>query len=58
MAGRYRSLSLSAISDDLIDLLAKAEANKASLLTFANMRLEHERERRDTKRIVLYRPPG
>ncbi|WP_280554660.1 ATP-binding protein [Halomonas sp. 25-S5] len=53
--GRYRSLRLGAIADDLIDLLARAEANEASYLTFADMLVEHERQRRDAKRIGLYR---
>lgn len=54
-AGRYRSLRMSAIAGDLADLLAQAEANEASYLTFADMLVEHERSRRDAKRIDLNR---
>lgn len=54
-AGRYRSLRLSAIATDLADLLARAEANEASLLTFADMLVEHEAHQRETKRIDLNR---
>ena len=53
--GRYRSLRLGAIADDLADLLSRAEANEASYLTFADMLVEHERQRRDAKRTDLYR---
>jgi DNA replication protein DnaC len=54
-AGRYRSLRLSAIAEDLGDLLAQAEANEASYLTFADMLVEHEGRRRGAKRVDLYR---
>ena len=53
--GRYRSLRMSAIAEDLGDLLTQAEANEASYLTFADMLVEHERQRRDAKRVDLYR---
>lgn len=54
-AGRYRSLRLGAIANDLADLLSRAEANEASLLTFADMLIEHEGRQRDGKRIDLNR---
>lgn len=54
-AGRYRSLRLGAIANDLADLLARAEANETSLLAFADMLIEHESGQRDSKRIDLNR---
>lgn len=54
-AGRYRSLRLGAIAGDLPELLAQAEANEVSYLTFADMLVEHERQTREAKRIDLYR---
>lgn len=54
-AGRYRSLRMGAMADGLADLLATAEANEASYLTFADMLAEHEQHRREAKRIDLYR---
>ncbi|MGM0673047.1 MAG: IS21-like element helper ATPase IstB [Pseudomonadota bacterium] len=54
-AGQYRSLRLSAIADGLPDLLAQAEANTVSYLTFADMLIAHERQQRDTKRLHLNR---
>lgn len=53
--GRYRSLRLSAIADDLTGLLGQTEANEVSYLTFADMLAEHERNQREAKRIVLNR---
>jgi hypothetical protein len=35
--GRYRSLRLSVIADDLAALLSRAEVNEVSYLTFADM---------------------
>lgn len=54
-AGQYRNLRLSAIADGLPDLLAQAEANTVSYLTFADMLIAHERQQRDTKRLQLNR---
>lgn len=54
-AGAYRSLRMSAIADDLAALLRQAEANDVSYLTFADMLAEHERNRRDARRITLNR---
>lgn len=54
-AGAYRSLRMSAIADDLAALLRQAEANDVSYLTFADMLAEHERNRRDARRIALNR---
>ena len=53
--GRYRSLRLGAIADDLTDLLRQAEANEVSYLTFADMLAEHERASREARRIELNR---
>ena len=54
-AGHYRSLRLSAIADGLPDLLAQADANTVSYLTFADMLIAHERQQRDAKRLQLNR---
>ena len=54
-AGQYRSLHLSAIADGLPDLLAQAEANTVSYLTFADMLIAHERQQREAKRLQLNR---
>ena len=54
-AGQYRSLRLSAIADGLPDLLAQADANTVSYLTFADMLIAHERQQRDAKRLQLNR---
>ena len=39
---RYRSLRLSAAADELTNLLAEAEANEMSYLSFADRLAEHE----------------
>ena len=48
---RYRSLRLSAAADELIKLLAEAEANEMSYLSFADRLAEHELVQRQDKRI-------
>ena len=48
---RYRSLRLSAAADELINLLAEAEANEMSYLGFADRLAEHELVQRQDKRI-------
>ena len=48
---RYRSLRLSAAADELINLLAEAEANEMSYLSFADRLAEHEMVQRQDKRI-------
>ena len=48
---RYRSLRLSAAADELINLLAEAEANEMSYLSFADRLAEHELIQRQDKRI-------
>jgi len=48
---RYRSLRLSAAADELINLLAEAEANEMSYLSFADRLAEHELVQRQDKRI-------
>src|SRR5699024_2908174 len=53
--GRYRSLRLSAIADQLPDLLSQAEANDVSYLSFADMLVELEQQARETKRIARNR---
>ena len=52
-AGQYRSLRMAAVAADLPVLLAQAEANAVSYLTFADMLVEHERKQRETKRLSL-----
>jgi DNA replication protein DnaC len=52
-AGQYRSLRMAAVAADLPALLAQAEANAVSYLTFADMLVEHERKQRETKRLRL-----
>ena len=52
-AGQYRSLRMAAVAADLPALLAQAEANAVSYLTFADMLVEHERKQRETKRLSL-----
>ena len=47
---RYRSLRLSAAADELIKLLAEAEANEMSYLSFADRLAEHELVQRQDKR--------
>src|SRR5699024_5688343 len=49
--GRYRSLRMSAIAEQLADLLARAEANEASFRPLADMLAEHEEREREAKRI-------
>lgn len=49
--GRYRSLRLSAAADELTNLLAEAEANEMSYLSFADRLAEHELIQRQDKRI-------
>ena len=48
---RYRSLRLSATADELTNLLAEAEANEMSYLSFADRLAEHELIQRQDKRI-------
>ena len=48
---RYRSLRLSAAADELIKLLAEAEANEMSYLSFADRLAEHELVQRQDKRV-------
>ena len=48
---RYRSLRLSAAADELTNLLAEAEANEMSYLSFADRLAEHELLQRQGKRI-------
>ena len=48
---RYRSLRLSAAADELTSLLAEAEANEMSYLSFADRLAEHELIQRQDKRI-------
>ncbi len=48
---RYRSLRLSAVADELAKLLAEAEANEMSYLSFADRLAEHELTQRQDKRI-------
>jgi len=48
---RYRSLRLSAAADELTNLLAEAEANEMSYLSFADRLAEHELIQRQDKRI-------
>ena len=48
---RYRSLRLSAAADALTSLLADAEANEMSYLSFADRLAEHELVQRQDKRI-------
>jgi len=48
---RYRSLRLSAAADELTRLLAEAEANEMSYLSFADRLAEHELVQRQDKRI-------
>lgn len=48
---RYRSLRLSAAADELTKLLAEAEANEMSYLSFADRLAEHELIQRQDKRI-------
>ena len=48
---RYRSLRLSAAADELTNLLAEAEANEMSYLSFADRLAEHELIPRQDKRI-------
>ena len=48
---RYRSLRLSAAADELTNLLAEAEANEMSYLSFADRLAEHELTQRQDKRI-------
>ncbi|WP_100641601.1 IS21-like element helper ATPase IstB [Marinobacter salexigens] len=48
---RYRSLRLSAAADELTKLLAEAEANEMSYLSFADRLAEHELVQRQDKRI-------
>ena len=48
---RYRSLRLSAAADELTSLLAEAEANEMSYLSFADRLAEHELVQRQDKRI-------
>lgn len=55
IAARYRSLCLSAIATDLPELLARADAQALSYLRFAELLIEHERTRRELKRIALNR---
>src|SRR5690606_38459387 len=58
-SGQYRSLSLSAIGRDLVNLVARAEANELSYLHFAQMLAEHEIAERTRSRIVRhYRQAG
>jgi DNA replication protein DnaC len=49
---RYRSLRLSAAADGLPALLAQAEANEASHLSFADRLAEYEMAQRQDKRIA------
>ena len=48
---RYRRLRLSAAADELTNLLAEAEANEMSYLSFADRLAEHELIQRQDKRI-------
>ena len=48
---RYRSLRLSAAANELTNLLAEAEANEMSYLSFADRLAEHELIQRQDKRI-------
>ncbi|SET96206.1 IstB-like ATP binding protein [Marinobacter segnicrescens] len=48
---RYRSLRLSAAADELTNLLAEAEVNEMSYLSFADRLAEHELIQRQDKRI-------
>ena len=48
---RYRSLRLSAAAEELTKLLAEAEANEMSYLSFADRLAEHEMAQRQEKRI-------
>lgn len=48
---RYRSLRMSAAADELVNLLAQAEANEASYLSFADQLAELELAQRQLKRI-------
>ena len=48
---RYRSLRLSAAADELTNLLAEAEANEMSYLSFADRLAEHELIQRQDKSI-------
>ena len=48
---RYRSLRLSAAADELTNLLAEAEANEMSYLSFADRLADHELIQRQDKRI-------
>ena len=51
---RYRSLRLSAAADELPALLAQAEANEASYLSFADQLAEYEVAQRQQKRIARH----
>lgn len=52
VAAQYRSLRLSHISESLEQLVAAAEANELTYLQFAEQLVNHEIQRRDTKRIA------
>src|SRR5690554_1216930 len=54
-SGQYRSLRLSAIGRDLVDLVSRAEANDLSHLNFAQMLAEHEIAERTRSRIERHR---
>ncbi|GAA3977328.1 IS21-like element helper ATPase IstB [Allohahella marinimesophila] len=49
---RYRSLRMSAAADELVSLLAQAEANEASYLSFADQLAEYEMVQRQHKRLT------
>lgn len=54
-AGKYRHLRLYATAGHLQELLAQAEANELSYLSFAERLADHELEQRCDKRIALNR---
>lgn len=53
--GHYRHLRLSAAASYLPELLAQAEANAFSYLTFADLLITHERQQREERRVQTNR---
>src|SRR3546814_11147764 len=54
-SAQYRSLRLSAIGRDLVELVSRADANDLSHLNFAQMLAEHEIAERTRSRIERHR---
>jgi len=51
VAGKYRSLCLAGIAEQLVTLLSQAEVNESSCLHFAESLVDLERQQRNQKRI-------